>query len=80
MFYHLNGLVTNISSDTVIIDCDGIGFEMTVTPGTAAALTVGSKSKLYITESTVKGHIQHIFEKAKVSNRTSLMAMMEKEK
>ena len=32
--------------------------------------------KLFISESTVKGHIQHIFEKAKVSNRTSLLALL----
>ena len=32
--------------------------------------------KLFISVSTVKSHIQHIFEKADVSNRTSLMALL----
>lgn len=32
--------------------------------------------KLFISLSTVKSHVQHIFEKADVSNRTSLMALL----
>lgn len=33
-------------------------------------------NRMYISISTVKSHIQHIFEKADVSNRTSLIALM----
>lgn len=35
--------------------------------------------RLFISVSTVKSHIQHIFDKASVSNRTSLIAMMRPE-
>lgn len=32
--------------------------------------------KMFISVSTVKTHIQHIFSKAEVKNRTSLMAIL----
>lgn len=51
MFYHLKGTVAELSSDSLVLDCNGIGFDITITPNTASALTIGSEAKVYITES-----------------------------
>ena len=51
MFYHLKGTVAELSSDSLVLDCNGIGFDITITPNTASALTIGSEAKIYITES-----------------------------
>ena len=50
MFYHLEGTVSEISADTLVLDCGGIGFEITITPNTASSLKRGEKGKVYITE------------------------------
>ena len=50
MFYHLEGTVTELSHDTLVLDCGGIGFEITITPNTASSLKRGEKGKVYITE------------------------------
>ena len=50
MFYHLEGTVAELSHDTLVMDCGGIGFEITITPNTASALKRGEKGKVYITE------------------------------
>ncbi|MBQ8074437.1 MAG: Holliday junction branch migration protein RuvA [Oscillospiraceae bacterium] len=51
MFYHLEGTVAELSADSLVLDCSGIGFEITITPNTASALKIGEKAKVYITES-----------------------------
>ena len=50
MFYHLEGTVTELSHDTLVLDCGGIGFVITITPNTASSLKRGEKGKVYITE------------------------------
>ena len=51
MFYHLEGTVTELSHDTLVLDCGGVGFEVTITPNTASSMKRGEKGKVYITES-----------------------------
>lgn len=50
MFYHLEGTVAELTAETLVLDCSGIGFEITITPNTASALKIGEKAKIYITE------------------------------
>ena len=51
MFYHLEGTVSELSPDQAVLDCSGIGFEISITPATASSLKIGEKAKIYITES-----------------------------
>ena len=51
MFYHLEGTVSDISPDLLVLECSGIGFEISITPATASSLKIGTKAKVYITES-----------------------------
>ena len=51
MFYHLEGTVTELSHDTLVLDCSGVGFEVTITPNTASSMKRVDKGKVYITES-----------------------------
>lgn len=50
MFYHLAGTVCEISPDKAVIDCNGLGFELSITPNTASSLALGESAKLYVTE------------------------------
>ena len=50
MFYHLEGTVAEINPDSLVLDCAGIGFEVTITPHAASSLKKGEKAKVYITE------------------------------
>lgn len=56
MFYHLEGIVKSLSSDSLVIDCGGVGFEVSITPNTASAVTLGSKAKIFVTESIGEDH------------------------
>ncbi len=51
MFYHLEGIVSEVTAETAVLECSGIGFEVTITPNTASALRIGEKAKVFITES-----------------------------
>ena len=50
MFYHINGVLTELEPNLAVIDCGGIGFAVSIKMNTAAALTVGNQVKLYISE------------------------------
>lgn len=50
MFYHLNGIVSELEPNLAVIDCSGVGFAVNITMNTAAALGVGDKTRLYISE------------------------------
>ena len=51
MFYHINGIVSELEPNKAIIVCGGVGFDISITMNTAGGLAVGEKAKLYISES-----------------------------
>lgn len=50
MFYHINGIVSELEPNLAVVDCAGLGFAVNITMNTAAALGIGEKAKLYISE------------------------------
>lgn len=56
MFYHLEGKITDLSPDSCVVDSNGMGFEVFITPNTASALKTGDIFKLYISESIGEDH------------------------
>lgn len=51
MFYHLEGIITELTPNKAVIDCGGIGFDVNATMNTVAGLKTGEKAKLFISES-----------------------------
>ncbi len=51
MLYHVEGTVTDIDVNLVVIDCHGIGFALNASMNTIASVTKGNTAKLYICES-----------------------------
>jgi len=51
MFYHLEGIVSEIGPNLVVLDCGGVGFALNATINTISYLKTGEKAKLYIAES-----------------------------
>jgi len=51
MFYHIDGIVSELTPNLAVIDCGGVGYELNITMNTAASLKLGEKHKLYIAES-----------------------------
>lgn len=47
MFYYLNGTVTLIEQNMVVIDTGGVGFQCMATTQTISRLTMGKTAKLY---------------------------------
>lgn len=56
MLYHLEGRVTELGPDYAVIDCNGIGFAVSVTPNTVSALAIGETGKLYVIEAIGEDH------------------------
>ncbi len=50
MFYHLNGVVTDLEPGLAVVDCGGVGFAVNTTANTVGQLRRGEKAKLYICE------------------------------
>lgn len=50
MFHHIEGIVSEIESNLVVIDCGGVGFEVNTSLNTLSQIKVGQKAKLYVTE------------------------------
>ena len=50
MFYQLEGTVSEIAPNLVVLDCGGIGFALNATINTISYLKTGEKTKLYIAE------------------------------
>ena len=50
MFYHLEGIVSEIGPNLVVLDCGGIGFALNTTISTISCLKTGDKAKLYVAE------------------------------
>lgn len=51
MLYHIEGILAELEPGFAVIDCGGIGFGLTITAYTAAALHLGDKVRLYVSES-----------------------------
>lgn len=47
MFYHINGVVTDILPQLAVVDCGGIGFALNSTNNTLAHLKLGEKAKIF---------------------------------
>ena len=56
MLYHLDGKITDLTPDTAVVDCGGIGFSVSVTASTVSALSIGEKRKIYVTEAIGEDH------------------------
>ncbi len=50
MFYHLNGIVSDIDLNLAVIDCGGVGYAVNTTVYTLSRLKLGERTKLYISE------------------------------
>ena len=51
MFHHLEGIVSDIDVNLIVLDCGGIGFGLNASMNTIAAVQSGERAKLYVTES-----------------------------
>ena len=51
MFYHLEGVVSELGQNLAVLDCGGLGFALNVTSNTLSRLKTGERAKLYVTES-----------------------------
>ena len=47
MFYHINGIVTDLEPNLAVIDCGGVGYALNTSAYTISALRRGEKAKLY---------------------------------
>lgn len=50
MFYHLEGVVTDIELNLAVIDCGGVGYAVNTTANTLSHLKLNEGAKLYISE------------------------------
>lgn len=50
MFYHIEGIVSEIDHNLAVIDCSGVGYALNVTVNTLAGIKTGAKAKLYVSE------------------------------
>ena len=51
MIAYLEGTVLEVEQDHAVIVCGGVGYEVTLTPGSAQELTAGANVALYVAES-----------------------------
>lgn len=51
MFYYIEGKVTEIEPNLVVLDCGGVGYAMNATLNTVSRVSLGEKIKLYAAES-----------------------------
>lgn len=50
MFYHLEGIITDIDINLAVVDCGGVGYAVNTTANTLSQIKTKEKSKLYISE------------------------------
>lgn len=50
MFYHIEGIVSDIDINLAVIDCGGVGYAINTTTNTLSQIHVKEKAKLYISE------------------------------
>lgn len=48
MFYHIEGIVSEILPNLVVVDCNGIGYAINTTTNSLSQVSLGKKAKLYI--------------------------------
>ena len=50
MFYHIEGTVTELEPNLVVLDCSGVGYALNATMNTVSYIHMGEKVKLYVAE------------------------------
>ena len=50
MLYHIDGTVTDIEPNLVVLDCGGIGYALNASLNTIAGVRAGERAKLYVYE------------------------------
>ena len=50
MFYHIEGTVTELEPNLVVLDCGGVGYALNATMNTVSYIHTGDKVKLYVAE------------------------------
>ena len=50
MFYHIEGIVTELEPNLVVLDCGGVGYALNATMNTVSYIHMGDKVKLYVAE------------------------------
>ena len=50
MFYHIEGIVSEIEQNLAVIDCGGVGYALNATVNTLSCIKTGTKAKLYVSE------------------------------
>ena len=50
MFYHIEGIVSEIEQNIAVIDCGGVGYALNATVNTLSNIKSGVKVKLYVSE------------------------------
>ena len=50
MFYHIEGIVTELEPNLVVLDCGGLGYALNAAMNTVSCLHMGDKAKLYVAE------------------------------
>lgn len=51
MFYHIEGTVSEVAPNFVVIDCGGVGYGLNITVNTLSQIHTGERTKLYVAES-----------------------------
>lgn len=50
MFYHIEGIVSEIGTNYIVLDCGGLGFQIYSSLSSIAGVTTGKKAKMLISE------------------------------
>lgn len=50
MFYHINGVVTDIEPNLVVLECGGVGYALNASLNTISSVKTGERVKLYTYE------------------------------
>ena len=50
MFYHINGVVTDIEPNLVVLECGGVGYALNASLNTISSVRTGERAKLYTYE------------------------------
>ena len=56
MFSYFEGIVSDLTPESAVINCAGVGYELLITPNSAASLKNGEQARIYVTESIGEDH------------------------